>query len=106
MLLRIEHVVDSFQCFCSFNLRIKLTRHFIDVGDFGIVRPLRLWKVRHNPGLAKHQSPRVTLVVASLEPRTLGAAMKEISGTLRTNIQGPGSSSAVAACAYSGERDR
>ena len=42
-------------------------------------------------------SPRVTIVVASLEPRTLGAAMKEISGTLRTIIQGPGSSSAVAA---------
>jgi hypothetical protein len=41
--------------------------------------------------------PRVTIVVASLEPRTLGAAMKEISGTLRTIIQGPGSSSAVAA---------
>ena len=40
---------------------------------------------------------RVTIVVASLEPRTLGAAMKEISGTLRTIIQGPGSSSAVAA---------
>jgi hypothetical protein len=28
-----------------------------------------------------------------LEPRTLGAAMKEISGTLRTIIQGAGSSS-------------
>ena len=42
-------------------------------------------------------TPRVTIVVASLEPRTLGAAMKEISGTLRTIIQGPGSSSAVAA---------
>jgi hypothetical protein len=41
--------------------------------------------------------PRVPIVVASLEPRTLGAAMKEISGTLRTIIQGPGSSSAVAA---------
>jgi hypothetical protein len=43
------------------------------------------------------KAPRVTIVVASLEPRTLGAAMKEISGTLRTIIQGPGSSSAVAA---------
>jgi len=42
-------------------------------------------------------SPRVTIVVASLEPRTPGAAMKDISGTLRTIIQGPGSSSAVAA---------
>jgi hypothetical protein len=42
-------------------------------------------------------APRVTMVVASLEPRTLGAAMKDISGTLRTIIQGPGSSSAVAA---------
>jgi hypothetical protein len=41
--------------------------------------------------------PRVTIVVASLEPRTLGAAMKEISSTLRTIIQRPGSSSAVAA---------
>lgn len=43
------------------------------------------------------KAPCVTIVVASLEPRTLGAAMKEISGTLRTIIQGPGSSSAVAA---------
>jgi hypothetical protein len=42
-------------------------------------------------------APLVTIVVASLEPRTLGAAMKEISGTLRTIIQGPSSSSAVAA---------
>ena len=47
--------------------------------------------------LGDHTPPRVTIVVASLEPRTLGAAMKEISGTLRTIIQGPGSSSAVAA---------
>jgi prepilin-type N-terminal cleavage/methylation domain-containing protein len=46
---------------------------------------------------APEAAPRVTIVVASLEPRTLGAAMKEISGTLRTIIQGPGSSSAVAA---------
>ena len=45
----------------------------------------------------QYRAPRVTIVVASLEPRTLGAAMKEISGTLRTIIQGPGSSSAVAA---------
>lgn len=43
------------------------------------------------------QAPRVTIVVASLEPRTLGVAMKKISGTLRTIIQVPGSSSAVAA---------
>jgi hypothetical protein len=44
------------------------------------------------PGVeAQGQPPRVTIVVASLEPRTLGAAMKEISGTLRTIIEGPGS---------------
>ena len=42
-------------------------------------------------------SPRVTIVVASLELKNTGAAKKEICGTLRTNIQGPGSSSAVAA---------
>jgi hypothetical protein len=42
-------------------------------------------------------APRVTIVVAFLNPRILGSAMKEISGTLRTIIQGPGSSSAVAA---------
>lgn len=41
--------------------------------------------------------PRVTMVVASLDSRTPGAAMKDISGTLRTIIQRPGSSSAVAA---------
>ena len=43
------------------------------------------------------QAPRVTIVVASLEPRTRGAAMKDICGTLRTIIQRPGSRSAVAA---------
>jgi hypothetical protein len=42
-------------------------------------------------------TPRVTIVVAFLEPKNTGAAMKEICGTLRTIIQGPGSSSAVAA---------
>ena len=42
-------------------------------------------------------APRVTIVVASLEPRTRGAAMKDICGTLRTIIQRPGSRSAVAA---------
>jgi hypothetical protein len=55
---------------------------------------------RNRPLANQYQAsypPRVTIVVASLEPRTLGAAMKEISGTLRTIIQGPGSSSAVAA---------
>jgi hypothetical protein len=45
----------------------------------------------------KWAAPRVTIVVALLEPRTLGAAMKESSGTLRTIIQRPGSRSAVAA---------
>jgi hypothetical protein len=34
----------------------------------------------------EHLTPRVTLVVQSLEPRTIGAAMKEISGALRTTI--------------------
>ena len=43
------------------------------------------------------KAPRVTIVVASLEPRTRGAAMKDICGTLRTIIQRPGSRSAVAA---------
>jgi hypothetical protein len=42
-------------------------------------------------------APRVTIVVASLEIKNMGAAMKDISGTLRTIIQGPSSSSAVAA---------
>jgi hypothetical protein len=37
------------------------------------------------------------MVVASLEIKNMGAAMKDISGTLRTIIQGPSSSSAVAA---------
>ena len=44
-----------------------------------------------------NQAPRVTIVVAFLEPRTLGAAMKESSGTIRTIIQRPGSRSAAAA---------
>lgn len=43
------------------------------------------------------KTPRVTIVVAFLEPKNTGAAMKEICGTLRTIIQRPGSSSAVAA---------
>jgi hypothetical protein len=34
-------------------------------------------------------SPRVTIVVAFIGPRTLGAAMKEISGSIWTDIQGP-----------------
>ena len=42
-------------------------------------------------------SPRVTIVVAFLEPKNTGAAMKEICGTLRTIIQRPCSGSAVAA---------
>jgi hypothetical protein len=41
--------------------------------------------------------PRVTIVVAFLETKNMGAAMKDSSGTLWTIIQGPGSSSAVAA---------
>jgi hypothetical protein len=50
-----------------------------------------------NHGLAMGVPPRVTIVVASLETKNTGAAMKEFSGTLRTIIQGPGSSPAVAA---------
>ena len=46
-------------------------------------------------------APRVTIVVVSLETKNMGAAMKDISGTLRTIIQGPGISWAVAA----GERN-
>jgi hypothetical protein len=42
-------------------------------------------------------APRVTIVVVSLETKNMGTAMKDISGTLRTIIQGPGSSPAVAA---------
>jgi hypothetical protein len=41
--------------------------------------------------------PRVTIVVASLETKNTGTAMKESSGTLQTIIQGQGGSSAVAA---------
>ena len=47
-------------------------------------------------------SPRVTIVVASIEPRTLGAAMKEISGEIRTNIQEPGGCSVAASRERSG----
>jgi hypothetical protein len=36
-----------------------------------------------------HNGPRVTIVVAFIEPRTPGAAMKEISGPIWTDIQGP-----------------
>ena len=43
------------------------------------------------------QSPRVTILVASIEPRTLGAAKKDSSGTIRTSIQGPSGSALVAA---------
>jgi len=42
-------------------------------------------------------APRVTIVVALIEPRTLGVAMKDCSGTIRTNIQGPSGSAVVAA---------
>jgi len=44
-----------------------------------------------------YQAPRVTIDVAFLELKNTGAAMKESIGTFRTIIQGPGSSSAVAA---------
>jgi trimethylamine--corrinoid protein Co-methyltransferase len=38
------------------------------------------------PANSRHlDTPRVTIVIASIEPRTLGAAMKEISGEIRTN---------------------
>jgi len=43
------------------------------------------------------QPPRVTILVACIDPRTLGSAMKEIRGTLRTDIQGQSGSSVVAA---------
>ena len=39
--------------------------------------------------LAPSPAPRVTIVVAFIGPRTLGAAMKEISGSIWTDIQGP-----------------
>ena len=43
------------------------------------------------------EAPRVTILVACIDPRTLGSAMKEIRGTLRTDIQGQSGSSVVAA---------
>ncbi len=42
-------------------------------------------------------SPRVTIPVASIEPRTRGRRRRTEVGTIRTNIQGPGSCSVVAA---------
>jgi integrase len=43
------------------------------------------------------RAPRVTILVACIDPRTLGSAMKDIRGTLRTDIQGQSGSSVVAA---------
>ena len=50
-----------------------------------------------NKSIPRAYPPRVTILVASIEPRTLGTAMKERSGTIRTNIQGPGGCAVVAA---------
>ena len=46
---------------------------------------------------AAGEAPRVTIDVAFLELKNTGAAMKESIGTFWTIIQGPGSSSAIAA---------
>jgi hypothetical protein len=48
-------------------------------------------------GIMQRHPPRVTILVACIDPRTLGSAMKEIRGTLRTDIQGQSSSSVVTA---------
>lgn len=44
-----------------------------------------------------HQSPRVRILVAPIEPRTRGAAMKDGSGSIRTGIQGQSGSEVAAA---------
>lgn len=60
-----------------------------DYGDWSVVNGC--------PTSSSWHAPRVTIVVVSLETKNMGTAMKEISGTLRTIIQGQGISSAVAA---------
>ena len=88
------------------DVRLSIESGGLDLSDVLIGDSIAPVAVEHEGRhLRGRTAPRVTIVVASIEPRTLGAAMKEISGEIRTNIQEPGGCSVAAAgecCSRSG----